>query len=60
MIKKANVTEVFNGNEFEYIITVTNKGNETLNDVYIEDNNFTSNVDYIKYLNGTCEWKFIG
>lgn len=57
--KKANVTEVFNGNEFEYIITVTNKGNETLNDVYIEDNNFTSNADYIKYLNGTCEWKFI-
>ena len=56
--KKALNKTVFVGDEFRYEITVRNTGDEILNDVFIEDVNFSSNMEFVKAINGTGEWKY--
>ena len=57
--KKALNKTVFVGDEFRYEITVTNNGTQPLTDVYIEDVDFSSNMEFIRAENGTGVWKFM-
>lgn len=56
--KKALNKTVFVGDEFKYEITVKNTGNETLNEVYIEDVDYTSNMMFLRAVNGTGNWVY--
>lgn len=57
--KKALNRTVIVGDEFRYEITVFNNGTQPLTNVFIEDVDFSSNMEFIKALNGTGEWKFM-
>ena len=57
--KKALNKTVFVGDEFRYEITVTNNGTQPLTDVFIEDVDFSSNMEFVRAVNGTGEWKFM-
>ena len=54
--KNASGKEYFVNDEIPFEITVSNVGNEILNEVFIEDVDFTSNILYLRYENGTGNW----